>query len=189
MHIMSVSDYGHLFYDPYVYGFDTDFFTVLSGTVSGASDKIRVNTGEANSTMMFMYGDLTYSIAVPTAPTTGDDRTWGIYSKSMPDRNAAFFVIDGENFSAKTSGDNSANTESTDIEWDSDWTDASTEFKIHWRIDRVQFSINGRVVATHFQVNIPKGKMTPMYFENANADDMDIDYIEINDAKNMYFIT
>ena len=39
---VQISDSGHLFYDPYIYGYDDNFFKTISGSITVTNGKIRV---------------------------------------------------------------------------------------------------------------------------------------------------
>ena len=184
---VQISDSGHLFYDPYIYGYDDNFFKTISGSITVTNGKIRVNSGtdslgRVNSIDMFMFGELTYGVTIPTAPTAGDNRVWGFFSRAIQNRNAAYFYISGTNFYARSYGDTSSTSESTTIEWDSAWTATPIDYKIVWRIERVDFYVNNIKLATH-TTKVPAQMLMPMYFSNGANDNMDINFIRIRDAR------
>jgi len=191
MDTRTVSDYGHLFYDPYIYGYDDEFFKRISGSITGVDGKIRISTDGSGSsgtiltTTMMMFGDLMLKTTVPTAPTGGDSRIWGLYSLAYGSRNAAYFFISGTSFYARTYGDSVDTAESTTIPWVAAWTNKAVKFEIKWRIDKVQFFANGIKLATHYTY-IPKQTLLPMYFVNANSDNLDFHYIEITSARKIF---
>jgi len=185
-----VSDYGHLFYDPYILGYKEDFFIQTnksSGSARSVSGKIRMtaDAGGAirlNSQPMIMFGNNIMDIDIPTAPTSGDSRIWGYYSRAYGSRNAAYFYISGTSFYARTYSNDSATAESTTIPWVSSWTNTRTRWEIRWKIDRVEFYADGIKLATHC-TRIPKQTLLPMYWYNNQVDNMDLYYIEIRQAR------
>ena len=82
-----VSENKHLFYDPYIYGLDDDIFKVMSGDVKALNGKIRIrkdgggSSAKVLSTEMMMFGNLRFSFTIPTVPTAGDSRIFGLYSE------------------------------------------------------------------------------------------------------------
>ena len=83
-----VSDYEHLFYDPYLYGYDDDFFKKITGNIACIDGKIRIVAGRMSTTTMMMFGNLILKTTVPAEPTAGDSRIWGLYSRAYGNRNA-----------------------------------------------------------------------------------------------------
>lgn len=277
-----VSDHGYLFYDPFLYDYDK-FFLTISGNPTIVNGKMRINAAKVNTSEMVMFGSITMSISIPTAPTAGDSRIWGIYSRAYGNRNAAYFFISGTNFYVRTYNDDSSVFEQRTIPWNSDWTNTSVKWQIRWTIDKIEFyadnirlmsigkifgssttqfditntsggtfrytydgtgadpsistdtitagmtvyvngenfdsTNNGNFVVmasgtNYFEVTnadgivesnktigtgsiyledkvantdrIPKERLMPMYFSNDNSDNMDLDFIEIRDARKLF---
>jgi len=176
MDVRIVSDNYHFFYDPLRYGYDEDWFVTISGDVKCIGGKIRINSGKFTTLGSYMFGRYPMAFTIPTAPSSGDSRVFGLYSKTLGNRNAAYFYISGTSFYARTYGPDSAVAESTTIPWDSDWTNTPTVFEIKWRIDGVEFWINGRQVANHYD-RFPVQTMVPMYFSNGADDGMFLNYL------------
>lgn len=179
------------FYDPSVRGYDDDVFKTISGTVELTDNKVRINkgsdsSGAINSTFMFTFGDLTCKLKVPTVPTSGDERFIGFYTRALGNRNSAYFYISGTNFYARSYSNDSDTAEQTTIAWNSDWTDTATEFKIIWRVNKVEFKIGDLIVATH-ETKIPKQRLMPLYSSNNRDDEFDITFIEIVGAREILF--
>jgi len=174
----------NLFYDPYIYGYDDDFFKTVVGLAKAVNGKIRIipESGGTSSrvltTTMFRRGEISMRMTVPTAPTSGDSRVFGLYSIALGNRNAAYFYISGESFYVRTYGRDTGTPESTTVPWDSDWTNLSTEFEIRWRVDGVEFWIGGRRVANHASI-FPENMLLPMYFSNNQEDPFFINYINV----------
>ena len=179
------SNYDYFFYDPTIYGCNEDIIRKISGTVDGNNGKIRFIAGSATSTIMAIFGDLRQKVLIPTAPTAGDKRIFGYYSRAYPNRNSAYFYISGTNFYARTYDDDGIVIESTTIVWESDWTNASIDYEIRCRINRVEFWIDGRKMATH-STKVPRKLLLPLYWYNGNSDSMLVDYFEIRNARKIF---
>ena len=129
-HTTAVSDNLHYFYDPYLYAIDSAWFKNISGTATCIGGKIRVNSGILGTLRTFMMGEYNLRMTIPTAPSSGDSRVFGLYSRARGNRNAAYFFISGTSFFARSYGDSSGTPEQTTISWDSSWTNAPVTFTI-----------------------------------------------------------
>ena len=89
------SDRGRIFYDPFLYGFNTDFFHTFSGGTIDQADngKIRISAGSVGTNAMIMGGKGVFKINIPTIPTAGDNRYIGFYSRAYGNKNAAYFFV------------------------------------------------------------------------------------------------
>jgi len=113
MDTVLVSDNYHFFYDPYLYGYNTSWFKTISGSALAIAGKIRINTGRVSSLGTYLLGDFEMKLTIPTAPTGGDSRVFGLYSQALGNRNAAYFFISGTNFYVRSYSNDSAVAEQT----------------------------------------------------------------------------
>ncbi|MBU0847470.1 hypothetical protein KKH23_09830, partial [Patescibacteria group bacterium] len=180
------------FYAPYLYGADDDIFKVFTGTAKALNGKIRIRAtvdgtaAKVSTTTMIMMGENTLDMTIPTAPTSGDSRIFGFYSMNYGNRNAAYFYISGTNFYARTYSDSSATAESTTITWNTSWTNTPIKYEIRWYINRIEFWVDGVQKALH-SFRFPAQVLLPLYFYNNKYDGMYLNYIEVKDARKMYF--
>ena len=188
-HQILVDEQYSFLYDPYLYGYaDGDFWKAFKGTPEYISGKIRFRSATASTLGTYMFGNFNFKFTIPAAPTTGDSRIWGFYSRSNPNRNAAYFFIQGSSFYTRTYGDDTATAEQNTIAWDSEWTNTPTEFEIRWRISTVEFWIgNGtdkvRVANHNAPATVPKQKLVPIYVSNGGSDLMDLSYLEVTNVR------
>jgi len=177
-----VDEYYHFFYDPYVFGLREDYWRKYSGgSLVGINGKIRIRSTSTNTTALFMMGTYDFKMTIPAAPTAGDSKIWGLYSKAYGNRNAVYFFISGSSLYVRSYGDLTGVPEQSTIAWDSDWTNSPTSFEIRWQIDSIEFWIGNGTnkvrVATHETVARPKQVLMPLYFSNGDDSAMDINYL------------
>lgn len=157
-------------YDVAQRGLDASFWKTIAATASIASSKLRLNGGgNVASYTQFKYGIFQFLVNVPTTPSVGEAKKWGLALPGTPTRGSAYFEIVGAVFNA-VSYDDDGNAQTTAITWDS-WETAETLFEIEWEKDYVIFKVAGTVVASH-QTRV--GKMpVPIYILNSDADNTD----------------
>jgi hypothetical protein len=171
-------------YDPKRQGYDTNLFKTLAGTPSVASDKIVLNAAEIVGYADMVWCDLTMRLIIPAVPTAGDVRKFGLASASLGAILA--FEINDDVFTI-SAADGDGNTKSSTITFDAALAAVSADFTIRWRGSYADFLINGVPVITPGDMNgstyrlndiaVPNGPLS-MYFQNSNADNMQIVNIE-----------
>lgn len=177
------NEFYHFVYDPRLYGYKTSFFTTITGAPAISGNKIRLNAASFQTLEQYYLGDYEFLLTIPTAPTLGDSRQFGIKSLTLGNTYSAYFSISGTSFQTITYGETGSTIQATTVGWVADWTNTEATYKIRWRIDRVEFLVNNIIVATHFQnsantLSIPRNISLPLYVLNANADNMDLTYIK-----------
>jgi len=75
VHSLSFVNY---LYDPQRQGYDVGQFTTLTGTPAIASGKLSLTTASFIGKQDLDRGEITFGLTVPTLPTTGDVRAWGV---------------------------------------------------------------------------------------------------------------
>lgn len=171
-------------YDPVIRGYDQSFFKSVSGTPSVSSNKIRLNQAKIASYPQFLYGDFRFKITIPTTPSTGESKEWGLQLPSTT-QGAMFFDIAGATFSFK-SYDTDNNATSTTVTWDQKgqtWEAVAITYRILWTEKEIKAYISDGtaeiLVATHESGdnNLP----LPLYIDNLNdSDNVDITNIIAN---------
>lgn len=183
-----LSDQNYFFvYDPILFGYSTAYWKDISGAATVSSNKIRLNATTIGSKEQYVRPEITFRLTVPTAPTTSDDRKFGLVSPAQGlTKNAAFFKIAGTAFTAQVV--NAAGTAtSTTITWNAAWTNTAADYKISWLHRSVAFYINGLKVAEVLigdeTTLLPDPVAVSAYLLNANADNMDLTYMLITSAE------
>lgn len=173
-----------LVYSVQVRGFDSSFWNTLSGTPSVSSNKIRVSAADINSYSQYKYGIYEIAVNIPTTPSAGEAKVWGL---RWPDttRDAIYFEIVGTVFQVVTRNDEGTAT-TTAVTWNA-WENGEVIFRFHWTPNSVVFTINDVVVATHNVSqghNLPSGSSLPLplRFNNSDTDNTDIGYFAVRDA-------
>lgn len=161
-------------YDPTRQGYDTNLFKTVSGSPSVSGGAIRLNAAK-----IIGYGDLyrakqTLSLKVPTAPTTGDSRTFGLYQINAG-ASAVFKIVD-DVFSCECTFNGVTKNEV--VSWQSGWTNTFTQFKVVFNGFSAEFYVNGYKVAFINDSSVPKVSLNT-YAHNANSDNMDISHIQV----------
>ena len=155
-------------YDPTIYGIDHTALKTISGNPGLSNNKIVLNQAELCTKQQLRYGSYSFLLTIPYAPTSGDNRAWGL--KGFNNSIGAMFEIVDTGFMAITS-DGSGSTKTTAITWNSAWTGAAKSFDINWSYDRVVFSIGGVTVATHYSVNAGYIPRLPLFADVSNSND------------------
>jgi len=164
-------------YDPARSGYDTDQWKATTGTPAASGNYLRLNEAGVIHLKDLLRGEFTFGVIVPADPTSGDSRQIGLtqIGKDV----YAYFDITDTVFSAKTS--DGTNSKSVTLDWDSDWSTATTDFTIRWEAGLVMFFINGTCVATISNngdtTYVPNDVMS-LYIANAGSDNMDVAYVE-----------
>ena len=164
-------------YDVKMRGYDTSYWKTLTGTPSVASNKLRLNAEECASYRQHLYGTFTFAINVPTTPSAGEAKKWGLLNPACPTLGSIYFEIVGAVFRV-ISRDNDGTAETTVATWDGEA--AETLFKIEWERDNIVFSLGGTVLACH-KTRVGSVPLA-LYLINEDADNTDTGYIEVRDT-------
>lgn len=165
-------------YDVIIKQFDTYFWKQTTGTSTVASNKLRCNAAALASYLQHKYGDFEFGLNIPTTPSSGEAKHWGLRLPSTDHVGAAYFEISGATFRV-VSVDSGGTSESTTVTWTS-YENAETKYRIVWRPEAVQFYINGVIVATH-TTRVPLGPL-PLRIVNADSDNVDLGYVVVRQA-------
>ena len=165
-------------YDVINRGFDTSFWKEIAATVSVASDKLRLASGgNISSYTQFLYGIYRFAINVPTTPSAGEAKKWGLLNPSSPTIGSIYFEITGATFRA-VSYDESGTAQTTTLTWSGEA--AEQVFEIEWGPTYIIFKQAGTAIATH---TTRVGNVTlSLYAINSDADNTEFGYITIKDA-------
>lgn len=185
---LRLSDQHYFFvYDPILFGYSTVYWKDITGAGTISSNKVRVNASTIASKEQYLRGDFTFNMIVPAAPTTGDNRKFGLVSPAQGiTKNAIFFKVAGAVFTAEFV--NAAGTAtSLPITWLAAWTNTAANYRISWLQRSVAFYINDIKVAEQElgddpQV-LPDRQALSAYILNANSDNMDLAYLLVNAAE------
>src|SRR6185437_3121401 len=166
-----------LIYDPQIKGLDAAFWSQLTGTTTVSGGKLRYNNASSASFILFAFAEIVnFTVNVPAQPTSGDSRRWGLFAPATTKLGALYFDITGAVFTVHVV-DSAGNDQSKTITWNNAaWSGNDIVFGIAWEPDRVQFWINGAIVATFAIVSqntIPYNGL-PLYIKNGNGDNMDV---------------
>lgn len=156
----------------------TAVLRLTSATVAG----VAAFTGHLHETMR---------LTIPTAPTAGDSRKWGLRNIGMGDRNAIMFEIDGAVFRAAVYDVDGALLYSKTISWDAAWTATEVGYTIQATPNCIRFLINNVLQPQcSFEIplaSVPSTMHQPLFFYifNDEADNMDLKAINVLKASNL----
>jgi len=179
-------------YDPQVDGYSSGvFWTTVTGTPAISSTFLRFNAASAYTLSRHtLFMDMEFSLTVPTAPTLGDARKWGMFMPALGNRGACYFEISGTTFRVRAY-DNNGTTLLVDqtVAWDAAWTATATRYRIAKTERGAQFFINDTLVSGQSMpstdplkvVNIPLA----VGISNSNADNMDLSYLMLRGISNL----
>ncbi|MBI4136861.1 hypothetical protein HY469_02250 [Candidatus Roizmanbacteria bacterium] len=167
-----------LVYDPIIKGLDASFFKTIAATASIVSNKIRLTSGgNIASYMQFKYGIFRIALNVPTTPSAGEAKKWGLLLPAAAAIGSMYFEITGTTFRA-VSYDEDGNAQTTTLTWGGEG--AEQVFEIEWESDLIIFKRAGTPVATH-QTRVGNVPL-PLYLINSDADNTDVGYLAIKET-------
>ena len=166
-------------YDILMRAYDTSFWKTITGVPSIASNKIRLNADTCASYYQIIKGEVDIPVNVPTTPSSGEAKKWGLLNPGDPTKGSMYFEIVGAVLNA-VSYDNGGTVQTTAITTDFPGAAAEYIYTIEWGDDYVNFLISGVVVATHTTRvgSIPQA----VYLHNADADNTDFGSIKVKSA-------
>lgn len=171
-----------------VSGYDTTIWKPITGTPTLSSDKIRINAAEITTFLALKNGDVEIGITVPTAPTAGDSRFFGIYSPTLSTKGKMLFSVEDDECFVLAHDDDGTEIFKEQIVWDSDWTNAEARYRISWNANQILFSVNGTIV---YQTSDPAvARLIPslpnnITIKNVNSDNLDVSYLAIRTSSEL----
>lgn len=130
-------------YDPSIVGLPASKYKTISGTPSAATGDLNFNSSEICGLAYYKFLDIAFYLTIPTAPTAGHSRAWGLKSLAGGNKGRIEFVVDGADFKATAYDNDGTEIDTVIIPWDSDWTNENIEYKIRWTDGVIQFYVNG----------------------------------------------
>ena len=168
-----------ILFDPQRDGYDTSLWKTLTGAPTVTANVLVFNNASAIQKRDIERVSLVaFSVLVPTDPTAGDARFFGLKSLNL----GAYIGIDiaGTVASIKTA-DGYGLTDSAVITWDSDWTGTYVKFEFSFLPGRTNVYANGVIVGFADAAKTPKTPVS-VFVSNTNADAMNVSYIHLRDA-------
>jgi hypothetical protein len=157
-------------YDPARQGLDLNLLKVVSGTPTVVSNKIQVNAAVLLGYADMKRGSFTYNVTVPTAPSAGNARRFGLFQISTGA--GAFFDVTGTVFSCQVA-DGTGNTfTSGPMTWDPAWTNTNTRFCVKWESGICTFFGNGRQITAITSASANPNVSLSLYISNTTADNL-----------------
>lgn len=130
----------NFYYDPRRQGYDAAAWHTLSGAPAVAGTDLVLNNASALGKADIGRGEVAMSLTIPTAPTAGDVRSWGLAQVNLGA--LAVFRVNGTWFTAEVQdGYGSSKVEA--IAWDSDWTNREIEYRVKYTPDGWHFYVAG----------------------------------------------
>lgn len=167
-------------YDVVIKQFDTTFWKQTTGTTTVSSNKLRNNAAAISSYLQHIYGDFEFALNVATKPQASASKVWGLRLPSSDSTGAAYFEISDTTARVRTI-DDGGNIENTNFAWSNGVYDAvEVKWRIIWEPGRVQFMIDGAIIATH-STRIPSNAL-PLRIANADSDNLDAGYVAVRRA-------
>jgi len=157
---------------------DSSFWKTIANTASIVSNKIRLASGGSiASYVQCKYGIFQFLVNVPTTPSAGEAKKWGLLLPDKPAVGSAYFEIAGSVFKAVSYGDDGV-AQTTVLTWAGEGVEHA--YEIEWEEDYVIFKYEGAVVATHQSKvgNMP----LPIYLINSDADNTDFGAITVKET-------
>lgn len=158
-----------LVYDPYVKGYDSNFWKGDTANLTFDTVKNRIKIGDTglvgsvSSYSQYLYGDFEFTIAIDSlSPDSNDsEKYFGLRNAGDTlQRGAAYFNLSYDTTAGDSSPaarslsavifDEAGNRQRKFITWDTNWGGGGrlTRFRMSWEADGYTFLINDTVVAT-----------------------------------------
>jgi len=171
-----------LVYDVAVKGNDANFWDVDTGTLSVASNKLRVSNASTSSYSQYVFGDFEFAVNFPDSDAAGiGPQIVGLRNIGDSDnRGAAFFQMDTEFYAV--SYDDFGTRQRTQITFN-DWDDAQHRFRIMWEPDGIKFLVNDSVVATHTTSYGVSGIPQALRLDNDSATNLDVGFVAVRNSR------
>jgi hypothetical protein len=158
-----------LVYDPYVKGFDSNFWKgdTANLTTDTVKNTIKIGdtalVGSASSYSQYLYGDFEFSMMVDSlSPDSNDsEKYFGLRNTGdSNNRGAIYFDLSYDTLAGDSSPnarsfscvsyDEAGNRQRKFVTWDTNWGGGgrTARFRISWEADGITFLVNDTVVAT-----------------------------------------
>lgn len=158
-----------LVYDPYVKGYDSNFWKgdTANLTVDTVKNTIKIGdtgiVGSASSYSQYLFGDFEFSMMIDSESPDSNDSEKYFGLKNAGDslnRGAIYFDLSYDTVAGDSSAnarsfravayDEAGNRQEKDITWDTLWGGGgkTTRFRIKWEQDQIQYLVNDTVYAT-----------------------------------------
>ena len=173
-----------------VHGYNADmtFWKTLTGLPTIASSKLRLNSASSVSLAAFLECQVRITLNTPVAPTSGQDKFWGLSPLPGANNGKIGFLTSGATFKA-IAYDNAGNAiiDQT-ITWDATWHAADTVWEITSNRSGIFLAVNGVVIAkgdvAGYSVRGTTNYRAPsfpgfVHIVNGNADNMDVSSVII----------
>ena len=181
----------NFYYDPARQGYDTTLWKTLSGTPGIVSSDLDLNAAGILYYGDIKDGDFTFDLVVPTVPSPGDTRIWGLAQANS--QIAIAFMISGVDFNAVIMNEDGSTCTKLITTFEPGWAAAPIKYKISWKGSYVYFYVDG-VLKAEFndgdvddsdplvKVTIPKVALSPTVI-NGVSDDLLIKDIQFQHIK------
>lgn len=174
-----------LVYDPYVKGYDSNFWKgdTANLTVDTVKSTIRIGdtglVGSASSYSQYLFGDFEFSMMFDSlSPDSNDsEKYFGLKNPGdSNNRGAIYFSLSYDTLAGDSSPstrpfscvvyDENGNRQRKNVTWDTGWGGGGrvTRFRIKWEQDQATFLVNDTVVAT--LGDMPAGKTATYRINN-----------------------
>lgn len=178
-------------YDPNISGNDNAFWKEVTGTLSvsgtAPSAVLRWTSAVAASYSFYKFAKATFRMTIPTAPATGDDKSWGFAVPAAGGSLSILFDITDDVFKVLVKNISGTTLTEKTITWNEDWDGAAVNYEIRWFPSGIVFAINGAIIhrylhdgaANRVTLDFP----LPFYISNANADNVDLGALIVSDIQ------
>lgn len=138
----------HFSFDPQRDGYTSgNILSTIAGTPSISSGKLLLNSARVVGTQALrMPGSIEFTLTIPTAPTAGHSRFWGISLPYLSTRGKIGFSVSGAVISCVVYGDDGVAMFSQPITWNGSWTATPARFRIDVGEAGVKFFVNESLV-------------------------------------------
>lgn len=158
------------YYDPIRQGYDTNSWRTITGAPAISGSRLSLDNAAGIGAAIIHYvdfvkGEIVFDINIPTVPTAGTSREFGV---SSPNTSAYILFSLGESLTCKTSDGTTATT-SSEITWESAWTSANVSFKIRWEPGGAKFFINNVQVYAVSDASVPYGPLSLYLTDDAES--------------------
>jgi len=169
------------YYDPTRQGYDANTWSTISGAPIVVANHLSLGNSEIIHFADLLRGDLSMSIGID-APAAGDAKQFGFMAHNK-DAHLTFKIADDVLTAESSDG---VTVYSQAIDWNTDWSNVDTVFRIKWEPGIAFFYIDGQLKATFsdaYALGVPTivipGDTMSIYISNNANSALSLDYFEV----------
>jgi len=170
---MSEPFYFSFYYDFARQGLDADVWRTLYGNPVLGGSILVLSESSIISYADIVKGDFVFNIKIPTTPTIGVNKSFGLQAINQG-AFIQFGILDDDLLLEASDG--FGNYESISVPWQTTWTNTQTNWRIKWEAGMASFYVNGVKQGTISDISIPYGPLST-FVTNQDGDSLSFSWV------------